>query len=111
MAKLVRGCVASSLFLVACLVGDRVPAQSPEQGKLIFTERAEPPCGLCHKLEAANSTGTVGPDLDEMKPDPEKIRRAVKNGLGAMPAYGETLSEAEIEAVVRYVAGAVDIGR
>ena len=88
-----------------------MPAQSPEQGKRLFTERAEPPCALCHKLKAANSTGTVGPDLDEMKPDVEKIRKAVKTGLGAMPPYDETLSDAEIEAVVRYVADAVGTSR
>src|SRR5262245_8862333 len=26
-------------------------------------------CGGCHTLAAANSTGTVGPNLDQLKPD------------------------------------------
>jgi cytochrome c6 len=106
MGKLVRGCVASLSFFLVCIAGGRVPAQSPEQGKRIFAEKAEPPCALCHTLKAASSTGEVGPNLDELKPDLDKVRRAVKNGVGNMPPYGETLTDGEIEAVAAYVAGA-----
>ena len=107
MRKFVRGCIASLPILCACIAVGRAPAQSTEQGKQIFTEKAVPPCGLCHKLKAANSSGTIGPDLDELKPDLEKISRAVKNGVGNMPPYGETLSDAEIATVSKYVANAV----
>src|SRR5687768_12290498 len=37
-----------------------------EAGEAIFTEQA---CGGCHTLEAAGSSGTIGPNLDESKPD------------------------------------------
>src|SRR5688500_2812589 len=101
MEKLVRGVIASLLFLAACVAAGRVPAQSIEQGKRLF-EQAEPRCGICHTLKAANSTGEVGPNLDELRPDFEKIRKAVKGGVGAMPSYGETLSDADIEALAAY---------
>jgi mono/diheme cytochrome c family protein len=107
MGRLVRGCIASLSILLACVAGGRVAAQGAGQGKQIFAEKAEPPCALCHTLKAADSTGTIGPNLDELKPDLEKIRKAVKDGVGNMPPYGDTLSEPEIEAVTAYVAGAV----
>jgi mono/diheme cytochrome c family protein len=107
MGRFVRGCIASLPILFVCIVGGPVAAQGAGEGEQIFAEKAEPPCALCHTLKAANSTGNIGPNLDELKPDPEKILRAVKNGVGNMPPYGETLSEKEIEAVAAYVADAV----
>jgi len=104
---IVRGGIASVLILVACRAATGSEAQRIERGKQLFTEQAEPPCALCHTLKAANSSGKVGPNLDELKPDLEKLRKAVTNGLGAMPPYGETLSEADIEAVAAYVVDAL----
>jgi len=107
MGRFVRGCIASLSVLFACIGAGEGPAQTVELGKALFAEKAEPPCALCHTLRAANSTGKIGPSLDELKPDLERIRKAVTNGVGNMPPYGETLSDAEIDAVAKYVAGAV----
>ena len=107
MRTFVRGCIASLTILCVWIAAGRLPAQGNPQGEQIFTEKAAPPCALCHTLKAANSSGTIGPDLDELKPSVEQVRRAVKNGVGIMPAYGETLSDAEITAVAEYVANAV----
>jgi mono/diheme cytochrome c family protein len=109
MGKLVRGCLASLPVLFASIAGDPAPAQDGGEGKRIFREKAQPPCALCHTLKAANSTGKIGPDLDELKLDLEKIRKAVRDGVGNMPPYADTLSDAEIEAVSKYVADAVGI--
>lgn len=80
-------------------------AGSAALGKQIFTAESEPPCGLCHALADAGASGAIGPSLDELKPTEEQVRAAVSGGVGVMPAY-ETLSEAEIAAVARYVATA-----
>jgi mono/diheme cytochrome c family protein len=85
-------------------------AQTANRGKLIFNEKAEPACAICHTLKDAGASGEVGPNLDELKPDLPKIRQAVKNGVGNMPPFGDSLSNADIEAVSRYVAGAVAAG-
>lgn len=61
-------------------------------------------CGGCHTLEAAGSSGTSGPNLDELQPDKDRVVEQVTNGGGAMPAFGDRLSEEEIEAVATYVA-------
>jgi cbb3-type cytochrome c oxidase subunit III len=61
-------------------------------------------CGSCHTLAAAKTTGTVGPNLDQLKPPLATIRTQVINGGGVMPAFKDTLSDAQIEAVSKYVA-------
>jgi mono/diheme cytochrome c family protein len=61
-------------------------------------------CGSCHTLAAARTTGTVGPNLDQLKPPLATVRRQVINGGGVMPAFKNILSDAQIEAVSKYVA-------
>jgi mono/diheme cytochrome c family protein len=45
----------------------------------------------------------VGPNLDESQPDVELVVDRVTNGMGAMPPFGETLSEQQIQDVAAYV--------
>ena len=96
--------LAALTLSVLCIEGR---AQSPELGKQVFVEIAQPPCAVCHALAAAGATGEVGPSLDELKPDEEKVRLAVQRGVGNMPPYGEILSEEQIDAVSKFVAKAV----
>jgi len=72
-------------------------------GRQIFLERARPACALCHTLAEAGATGGIGPVLDELKPERERVARAVSAGIGVMPAFQGQLSESEIQAVARYV--------
>lgn len=74
-------------------------------GKSLFLTAA-PPCTICHTLSDAGSEGAVGPVLDEIKPSAQRIAKALRNGLGSMPAYGAKLSDAQIEALARYVSKA-----
>jgi cytochrome c551 len=60
-------------------------------------------CGTCHTLAAANASGNVGPNLDELKPSKEQVEEQVKNGGGGMPAFEDQLSPEEISAVAEYV--------
>ena len=54
-------------------------------------------------MEAAGSSGNVGPNLDDSKPDAALVLDRVHNGQGAMPAFEGQLSEQEIADVVAYV--------
>jgi cytochrome c6 len=74
-----------------------------ELGKRVFTEVAEPRCGVCHTLADAGTKGEVGPVLDTLKPDAGRVSTAVTNGIGVMPAF-EDLTPEQIEAVASYVA-------
>jgi cytochrome c6 len=77
-----------------------------EQGRVLFQQGAVPPCGLCHALKAAGTEGAIGPALDELKPDPDRVARALRNGIGQMPSYQGSLSESQIQAIAAYVAKA-----
>jgi mono/diheme cytochrome c family protein len=70
-------------------------------GKAAF-EKAS--CGGCHVLADAGAKGTVGPDLDTLKPDEPTVEHQVENGGGAMPAFKGVLTADEIKAVATYVA-------
>jgi|TARA_B100000929_G_scaffold267840_1_gene236311 mono/diheme cytochrome c family protein len=70
-------------------------------GKNIFLEKGN--CATCHTLSDAGSTGDIGPNLNEIKPDVGRVVLAVTNGIGVMPAYEGVLTSEEIEAVAKYV--------
>jgi mono/diheme cytochrome c family protein len=47
-----------------------------------------------------------GPDRTiELKPDAERVAKAIRNGIGQMPAFS-TLTEQQIQAISQYVARA-----
>jgi hypothetical protein len=60
-------------------------------------------CGGCHTLGAARSDGTVGPNLDQLKPDAQRVERQVRNGGVGMPSFRNKLSEVEISQVAEFV--------
>ena len=55
-------------------------------------------------LSEAGTSGTIGPSLDDTSLTAEDIEAQVRTGGGGMPAFEETLSDEEIEAVSAYVA-------
>ena len=67
----------------------------------IYNNKAQ--CGVCHALQSAGSTGTIGPNLDQLKPQMPQIIMAVTNGIGVMQAWEGILTYEEIEAVAYYV--------
>ncbi|MYN13177.1 c-type cytochrome [Pusillimonas sp. TS35] len=74
-----------------------------EKGKEVFLKRATPACAVCHTLQDAGAAGTIGPNLDELKPTYDQVKSMVIEGAGAMPAFGQMLDEASIDAVAAYV--------
>jgi mono/diheme cytochrome c family protein len=79
-------------------------AQVADAGAKELFNTVQPQCSVCHALAAAGATGTVGPDLDELKPTEERVAKAVREGLGAMPSYRDKLKDEQIAALARYVA-------
>jgi cbb3-type cytochrome c oxidase subunit III len=85
---------------VAAVAGVPVAGgKTATSGKDIFTAN----CGSCHTLKAAGTSGTTGPNLDQLKPPEAVVQRQVINGGGAMPAFKGTLTPAQITAVAKYV--------
>lgn len=76
------------------------PAKGPDGAKVF----ASAGCASCHTLSAANASGQVGPNLDDLQPDADTVRTQVDSGGGGMPSFSGDLSPAEIDAVATYVA-------
>jgi cytochrome c5 len=79
-------------------------AGDPVAGKEVFL--GESGCSSCHTLADAGSTGTIGPNLDAVKPSYDKVVSQVTNGGGGMPPFGDQLTEEQIQDVAAYVSTA-----
>jgi mono/diheme cytochrome c family protein len=69
-------------------------------GKSVFASAG---CGGCHTLKDAGTSGNVGPNLDDAKPDASLVTDRVTNGQGVMPSFKDQLSEKQIADVAAYV--------
>ena len=63
-------------------------------------------CGNCHTLAEADAKGNVGPNLDQLKPEKDRVARQVRNGGVGMPSFSKQLSPGEIDQVAVFVADA-----
>ena len=95
---------AAVLSLAGASAWAAEPADA-EAGRTLFLKATTPACAVCHTLADAGSAGTIGPNLDELKPDANRVTQAVRNGIGVMPAF-ETLSDADVQALAKYVSTA-----
>jgi cbb3-type cytochrome c oxidase subunit III len=101
--NLVKGADADAVAAyVAMVAGKPVAAKNTTNGKDIFTAN----CGSCHTLADAGTNGTVGPNLDQLKPTFEIAQHQVINGGAVMPAFKGKLTPAQITAVAKYVSSA-----
>jgi cbb3-type cytochrome c oxidase subunit III len=104
-ADLVTGTDADDVaWFVAANAGTQGFAEaqtiSGTNGKEIFQKK----CASCHTLKDAGATGTIGPNLDQLKPPFPVVQNQVIKGGGVMPAFKGVLTDAQIRAVAQYVA-------
>ena len=76
------------------------PSGDAAAGKVVFETAG---CTSCHTLQDAGATGTVGPNLDEVKPPASLVVDRVTHGKGVMPPFSGQLSEQQIQDVAAYV--------
>jgi mono/diheme cytochrome c family protein len=73
------------------------PANAPINGDRLFAST----CGFCHSDGRAAGRG---PQLMDTKRDDDFIRNRIKNGKpGAMPAFGSTFTDAQIDQIIKYI--------
>ena len=72
----------------------------PVAGKKIFESAG---CTGCHTLADAGATGTVGPNLDQVKPSYRRATARVTLGRNAMPSFKGQLTTQQIADVASYV--------
>lgn len=104
--------VAAYVGMYAGVPGAAPPKAPGGPGAQVFTNNG---CGGCHTLAAAQSGGTVGPDLDEVLPgqSAKMIEESIVDPNAEIPSgyppnvmpanFGQTLSKQELEDLVQYL--------
>ena len=85
---------------------------NPKAGRPLF----QTTCGVCHRLKAAGSVGTIGPDLNKVSLSEAVIVKAIANGGATvmskaqaagyatqMTAYRSALTTSQIEDIAAFV--------
>jgi len=94
------------LALTLCLAGGREaaaqqsapPADAQLDVQALFTST----CGWCHS-DGGRAAGK-GPQLMNSARTDDFMRNRIKTGKeGAMPAFGETFNDAQIDSIVKYI--------
>jgi len=97
MKLLIYTAILVKMFFFQLVIADELFLK----GKEIFLNAGN--CATCHSLKDAGSNAMVGPNLNQIRPDIGRVKNAVLNGIGVMPAYEGILSNEEIDAVSHYV--------
>ena len=105
MVRTLRTTVASGLLVLASSGAWAADAGELARGKELFS-KIQPACAVCHTLQAAGAEGQVGPVLDELKPNADRVLRALNAGIGVMPSYADKLSDKDMRALASFVAKA-----
>lgn len=74
---------------------------NPAAGKTVFVASG---CGSCHVLAAAGASGTVGPNLDQVKLNESELLAWITTGKGAMPSFKSQLSKKQLADLVAFLA-------
>ncbi|HEY7842729.1 MAG TPA: cytochrome c [Bradyrhizobium sp.] len=98
----------ASLF-AALLTASIVPARAqqpaapaPDNGEIDVGQLFATTCGWCHS-DGGRAAGK-GPQLMDSKRDDEFLHNRIKTGKqGAMPAFGATFSDTQIDEIVKYI--------
>ena len=101
MKKLFLNFIRILSFLIFASIIQANADELFNKGKEVFLEAGN--CAACHTLSDAGSNAMIGPNLNEIRPDIQRIIMAVRNGIGVMPAMEGILSDEEIDAVAHYV--------
>jgi mono/diheme cytochrome c family protein len=77
-------------------------ATAPDNGTFDVEQLFATTCGFCHS-DGGRAAGR-GPQLMDSQRSDEYIRNRVKTGKqGAMPAFGETYSDAQVDEIIKYI--------
>ncbi len=80
---------------------------SGSPGEKIFLSAG---CSGCHTLAVADAKGKIGPNLDELRPNQQRIELQLRNGGRGMPSFKNKLSAAQIQQVAGFVATTAGTG-
>ncbi len=99
-AKTVKAGTGASTSTTPSTTTTTAGAGDVAAGKQVFASAG---CGGCHTLAAAGASGTVGPNLDDSKPDLALVVDRVTHGKGGMPPFADSLSKQQIDDVAAFI--------
>lgn len=92
-----------ALGALASACGEAPLSEAAVRGRAVFLQHSKPLCGTCHVLADAQTAGPLGPDLDQLRPDRDRVIRSVTQGVGVMPSQRGILTDQQIQDVADYV--------
>jgi mono/diheme cytochrome c family protein len=94
--------LAAALLACTMPVSAQPAAQAPENANFDVEQLFATTCGWCHS-DGGRAAGK-GPQLMGTQRSDDFIRDRIKNGKpAAMPAFGETFSDAQIDGIIKYI--------
>jgi mono/diheme cytochrome c family protein len=101
VALLLVGALAAAL--VSAMPASAQPAvTAPDDATLDVKQLFASSCGWCHS-DGGRVAGK-GPQLTNSPRSDDDLRHRIKTGKeGAMPAYGSAFSDAQIDAIIKYI--------
>jgi mono/diheme cytochrome c family protein len=93
--------LATSLACVVPAVAQNA-TPAPGEDKFDVGQLFASTCGFCHS-DGGRAAGR-GPQLMNSSRDDDYLRNRIKNGKnGAMPAFGTTFTDAQIDEIIKYI--------
>ncbi len=94
--------VASLACALPAQAQSPTPTPAPDNGTFDVEQLFATTCGWCHS--DGGRTAGKGPQLMDTKRSDDFVRDRIKNGKpGAMPAFGSTFSDAQIDQIIKYI--------
>jgi len=88
--------------LTVSIVAARAQQPDVPAGQIDVPQLFATTCGWCHS-DGGRAAGK-GPQLMDTKRDDDFMRNRIKNGKqGAMPAFGATFNDAQIDEIIKYI--------
>jgi mono/diheme cytochrome c family protein len=100
--KIQRALGATAVFVSLAAGSAAADEQTPAQHTLDVEQLFATVCGFCHS-NGGRAAGK-GPQLMNTARSDDFIRNRIKNGKeGAMPAFGKTFSDSDIDQIIAYI--------
>ena len=94
--------LAATLTCAAPAMAQGPAPAAPDNTKFDVEQLFASTCGFCHS-DGGRAAGK-GPQLMGTQRSDDFIRERIKNGKqGAMPAFGQTFSDAQIDEIIKYI--------
>jgi len=98
----IKPALGAAAILALLAAGPAASDDQPAKSNLDVPQLFATTCGWCHS--GAGRVAGKGPQLMNTARSDDFIRNRIKNGKeGAMPAFGKSFSDADIDQIIAYI--------